>query len=419
MIDLKHLTANPELYELELKKRNKNPDLASQLSNHNKKLLEENKILDALRQKKNEFNDQVIKLSGEEKSKSIIEMQSLSQKIKDQEKLVSELKTIVSETLYKIPNLTSDQTPVGKDSDSNVVSEYFGTKKEMSFEPKNYFDLPVFKRDYLGEKGVEAFGSRGYYIKGDLAILQRALYDYILESLVNSGFEYVIPPILVNEKTMYGTGFFPDGVEDAYSVNSSDKTFYLVGTSEAPLMYMYSNSTIDLTEPVLLTAFTPCFRKEAGSYGKDTQGGIRVHQFDKIETVAICKPEDSAKVFDLLTKTFTNNIQKLDLHFQHLEVCTGDISIKNNRQVDIEAWFPAQKQYRELASSSNCTDYQTRTLGITFIDQDGNKAIAHSLNCTGITNRALFALLEQFQQEDGSVLIPEELAKRTGKNILI
>lgn len=419
MIDIKQLTLDPTPYINELQKRNKNPQIALELQDYSKKFNSEQCVLDELRHKKNNFNNIVVTLKGEEKATAIQSMKQVSDSIKSQELIVSELKQKIESLVYKIPNITSNFTPVGKNGDDNKVIKYTGEKPLMNFTPKNYFDLPVFKRDYLGEKGVEAFGSRGYYIKGDLALLQRALYDYILQSLTSKGFEYVIPPIMVNEKTMFGTGFFPDGMEDAYVVTASDKTFYLVGTSEAPLMFMNSNNTLDLTKPQLYTAFTPCFRKEAGSYGQDTLGGIRVHQFDKIETIAICKPEDSEKVFDQLTNIFTENISKLGLHFQDLEVCTGDISIKNNRQIDIEAWFPAQYKYRELCSSSNCTDYQTRNLNITYIDASGNKELAHSLNATGVTNRTLFAILEQFQQEDGSVKIPELLAEKLGKNILI
>jgi seryl-tRNA synthetase len=419
MIDIKKLSQDPTPYIEELKKRNKNPLLATDLADlHNLYLLEQQK-LDLLRQKKNLFNDEVIKLQGEEKAAAISTMRTISDQIKSQELIVNEIKSKSEQIHYKIPNLTSSHTPVGKDSDDNKVLQYFGDKPSYSFTPKHYHELPIFKKNYLGEKGVEAFGTRGYYIKGDLALLQKALFDYILETIIAKGYDYVIPPIMVNDKTMYGTGFFPDGIEDAYVVNASDKTFYLVGTSEAPLMFMNSNSTVDLTDPILLTAFTPCFRKEAGSYGQDTQGGIRVHQFDKIETVAICKPEQSDAVFDTITKIFTENMQSLGLHFQHLEVCTGDISIKNNRQIDVEAWFPAQERYRELASSSNCTDYQTRNLNITYLDFDGNKQISHSLNCTGVTNRTMFAILEQFQQEDGSIRVPQVLQGKLGKEILI
>jgi seryl-tRNA synthetase len=419
MIDIKHLVTNTDIYTQELAKRNKDTTLANQLAKAYNEYLSSLKTLDESRQIKNQFNQTVITLQGEKKQEAIIKMKEVSDTIKTLESSTDDLKSQVDTLLYKIPNLTAQEVPVGPTDESNVEIALFATKPTYSFTPKHYHELPVFAKNYMGPKGVEAFGTRGYYIKGDLALLQKALFQYIMDSIIDKGFDYVIPPIMVNEKTMYGTGFFPDGIEDSYKVLASDKEFYLVGTSEAPLMFMNSNMTLDLTTPVLLTAQTPCFRKEAGSYGKDTQGGIRVHQFDKIETVAICKPEESPKIFDLITKIFTDNVTALGLHTHHLEVCTGDISIKNNRQIDIEAWFPAQDTYRELASSSNCTDYQTRNLAITYINDKGEKSLAHSLNCTGVTNRTMFAILEQFQNEDGSVTVPEVLVKYLNKTTLI
>jgi seryl-tRNA synthetase len=418
MIDLKKLSQDPTIFTQELARRNKDTSLATELAKSYNEQLVIQKELDAQRQIKNEFNAQVVKLSGEEKQIAISKMKEVSDTIKDLESKINEVKTKVDTLAYKIPNITSQVTPVGETDEDNVVINNFGEIPKFDFEPKHYHELPVFKKNYFGEKGVEAFGTRGYYIKGDLAKLQKALFGFVLDNLESKGFEYVIPPIMVNNKTMYGTGFFPDGIEDTYSVTASDKTFYLVGTSEAPLMFLHSNSTIDLTKPVLLTANTPCFRKEAGSYGKDTMGGIRVHQFDKIETVALCKPEEADAVFDMLTDTFTQNAMSLGLAIQHLDVCTGDISMKNHRQIDIEAWFPAQMKFRELCSSSNCTDYQTRNLNITYIDVNGNKSLAYSLNATGVTNRMMFAILEQNQQADGSVKLPKILADLLGKTIL-
>jgi seryl-tRNA synthetase len=418
MIDIKKLAQDPTPFTQELAKRNKDTTLAIELAKCYNEHLAIQKELDASRQVKNEFNSKVVSLQGEEKQNAILAMKEVSDTIKELESQANVAKSKVDSLSYKIPNLTSSITPIGKTDEDNVVIQTLGDKQTFDFTPSHYHELPVFKKNYFGEKGVEAFGTRGYYIKGDLAKLQKALFNYILEQLELKGFEYVIPPIMVNNKTMYGTGFFPDGIEDTYSVTASDKTFYLVGTSEAPLMFLHSNSTIDLTKPVLLTANTPCFRKEAGSYGKDTMGGIRVHQFDKVETIALCKPEEADAIFDLLTDTFTINAQALGLSIQHLDVCTGDISMKNHRQIDIEAWFPAQGKYRELCSSSNCTDYQTRNLNITYIDKDGNKSLAYSLNATGVTNRMMFAILEQNQQKDGSVKLPKILADILGKSIL-
>jgi seryl-tRNA synthetase len=418
MIDLKDLAQNTEIYTRELEIRSMDVSLAGKTKVVYEKWKERKNKLDGLRSEKNDFNRKVVKLEGEEKQQAIEDMKLLSQEIKSLEEEVRSLKSELDELAYQIPNLTWKDIPLGADESGNVITNTFGQKPNYDFEPKNYYELPIFQRDYLSEKGVEAFGTRGYYIKGELAKFQRILFDYILDILIGKGFEYIIPPIMVNEKSLYGTGFFPDGRENMYEVLAGDRNFYLVGTSEAPLMFMHSQEVLNLDKPRLLTAWTTCFRKESGSYGKDTQGGIRVHQFEKIETVAICKPEDSDKVFDFITDNFTQNMLSLGLHLQHLEICSGDIGVKNYRQIDVEAWFPAQKKFRELSSSSNCTDYQTRNLNIRYLDQNGEQKLAHSLNCTGVVNRTMFAIMEQYQQADGSVVVPEVLRRRYGKSVL-
>ena len=418
MISLTHLLQNPQTYRDELQKRFKNPEIVDQIveiqENYKPKLQE----LENLRRQKNEFNEVVIKLSGEEKIAKINEMKAVAEQIKGLEGDVRELKERLDELLYLVPNLTWDGIPIGRDGDSNVETATYNTKPSFDFEPKNYYDLPVFQRDYLSEKGVEACGFRGYYAKGELAKFQKVLFDWVFDRLMEKGFEYVIPPIFVNEKVMTGTGFFPSGKEDAYKVSDGERDFYLTGTSEAALMFLHSNEVLDLTTPKKLTAWTRCFRNEAGSYGKDTKGGIRVTQFEKIETVLICKPEDSEKVFEEMTNIFKGTLDLLGLCYHDLEVSSGDIGTKNYRQIDIEAWFPAQNTYRELASSSNCTDYQTRTLNIKYKNQIGEAELTHSLNCTGVTNRAMFAIMEQFQDENGRVKIPQVLQARFGKEWL-
>jgi len=418
MIDIKKLVQNPELFETEMKKRNMDSSVVAQAGRLHQLLKKTTQELDEVRQQKNEFNKKVVSLSGQEKAAAITSMKEVASTLKTLEESVRNLQSELDAVLYTIPNLTWEGIPIGLDDSSNVVTQTFGDKPVFDFQPKNYFELPAFQRDYLGQKGVEAFGSRGYYIRGELMKLQRVLFNHVLDRLVEAGFELVYPPIMVNEESLHGTGFFPSGREDVYEVTAGDKDYFLVGTSEAPLMFLESGNSLDLNQPKLLTAWTTCFRKEAGSYGKDTQGGIRVHQFEKVETVCLCAPEDSEKMFDFLTSTFTKNMQELGLCLHHLEVSSGDIPIKNHRQVDIEAWFPAQQQFRELSSSSNCTDYQTRNLNIKVRRADGSTELAHSLNCTGVVNRVLFAIMEEFQQADGSVRIPQPLQKAFGSDML-
>lgn len=414
MISIQHLANNHELYTLELQKRFMEETLASKCLLGFEEWKKIHSQLDTLRQKKNEFNKLVVGLKGDAKTQAIATMKETSDQIKELEEADRTLELEYQRLLSRIPNLTWSGIGVGIGETGNTETATFGTKPEFDFEPLPYYDLPLFKRDYLGQKGVQAAGYRGYYIVGPLARLQQALFAFTLESLMQKGFEFVIPPILVNEELLYGTGFFPSGMEDIYEVKEGDRSKYLVGTSEASLMFLHSNEVLDLATPKKLTAYTPCFRKEVGAHGKDTKGGIRVHQFDKIETVLICNPEDSAKVFDEITSVFHSTLDALGLYYHDLEVGSGDIAIKNHRQIDVEGWFPGLGAFRELASSSNCTDYQTRTLDIK-VKTDGNEPVfAHSLNCTGITNRALFCILEQFQDKEGRVKVPEVLQSRFG-----
>jgi seryl-tRNA synthetase len=416
MISLTHLLQNPQTYRDELTKRFKNPEIVDQIveiqENYKPKLQE----LENLRRQKNEFNEVVIKLSGEEKIAKINKMKYIAEQIKALEGDVRELKERLDELLYFVPNLTWSGMPIGPDSDSNVETTTYNTKPSFDFEPKNYYDLPVFQRDYITQKGAEAAGGRGYYITGELARFQKVLFDWVFESLTSDDFEYVIVPYMVNENLLYGTGFFPTGREDVYEIAEQKK--YLVGTSEAQLMFLYSNETLDLAKPKKLMSWTRCFRKESGSYGKDTKGGFRVHEFEKIETVVLCEPSQTNQVFEEMTQTFRNKLDALGLFYHDLETSTGDNGYKNHRMIDIEVWFPAQNTFREVCSSSICTDYQTRTLNIKYKGESGEAELAHSLNCTGITSRTMLAILEQFQDENGRVKIPQVLQARFGKEWL-
>jgi seryl-tRNA synthetase len=418
MISLFDLINNPDKYKNELTRRFKDPliiDTIVTLESQYKTALQE---LESLRTQKNEFNKIIITLAKEEKASRITEMKIVSDNIAQLDEKVKNLKKQIDELLYQIPNITWAGMPVARDSDGNVEIAAYGKKPDFDFEARNYYDLDIFKRDYLSQKGVEASGFRGFYIQGELARFQQALFNWTLDRLISKGFNYVIPPVFVNEEVMQGTGFFPTGRDDVYEVIDGNNSRYLPGTSEAALMFLHSNETLSLLEPKKLTAWTRCFRKEAGAYGKDTKGGIRVTQFEKIETVYLCRPEDSYKVFEEMTETFHETLNLLDLYYHDLETSTGDNSNKNHRMIDIEAWFPAQGKFRELASSSNCTDYQTRTLNIKCHNADGDVVLAHSLNCTGITNRTLFAIMEQNQQSDGRIKVPAVLVEKFGKEYI-
>jgi seryl-tRNA synthetase len=420
MIDLNHLLTNPEIFINEINKRGGDAFLVNKIIELENYFRPKQQELENLRRVKNEFNDKILKLNGEERIAEIQKMKNISDQIKSLETETKESKDLQTSLLYKIPNLTWSGIPVGPDENSNVEISVVGNKKKYSFTPKNYYDLELFKRDYKSQKGIEAAGYRGFYITGELAKLQKSLYEWVMERLIAKGFDYIIPPVMINENVLYGTGFFPSGIEDVYTLDNNGKILYLPGTSEAALMFLYSNETLDLTiSSKKLTAQTRCFRSEAGKHGADTKGGMRVHEFEKIETVCICRPEDSEQTFEYITNNFRETLNELDLFYHELEICTGDISIKNNRQIDIEGFFPGANEFRELCSSSNCSDYQTRNLNIKTVDSKGETVLAHSLNCTGVVNRTLWCILEQNQNEDGSVNIPTVLVDKFGKNKLV
>jgi seryl-tRNA synthetase len=410
MIDINKLIQSPELFVEEMNKRHLPSDTVHSTAELALEVKSLKTALDKRRAAKNQFNEQINAIRELPNFKELLANQrENSVHIIELESAIRGKEYDLAKLLADIPNLTSDLTPKGRTDKDNQVF-YKTPTKAPAFTPTPYYELPIFKEDYLAEKGSKAAGFRGYYIKGELAKLQRKLFQWSANQIEEYGFEYIVTPILVNETVLEGTGFFPKGKEDAYAVKDGESDKYLTGTSEAPLMFMHSGETLDLTKPKLLTATTRCFRKESGAYGKDTKGGIRVTQFDKTELVALCEPTDEEAhiVFEQLASVFTWQLDQLGLAYQKVEVCSGDMSLKNHRQVDIEGWFPATNEYRELCSVSNCTDYQTRGLKIHCM-VNGQKQLAYSLNCTGMVNRVLYALLEQCQREDGSIEIPEVL----------
>jgi seryl-tRNA synthetase len=416
MIDIKDMIQNLDRYTHELKIRNMDENLAIDLAALYSQKNDLQQKIDECRNEKNLFNKSILDLDPDQKKEAIFKMKKIDEIQNQYEAELESVKVLYQSKLYAIPNLSWPYIPIGNGEEDNVATGVFGQKIDFAFTPKEYFQLPGFIRDYNSTAGVKAVGTRGYYITGSLARLQRVLFNWVAKKLDLAGFEYVIPPVMVNENVMYGTGFFPNSKNDFYTVNPNEDNLFLVGSSEPSLMFLHAGETLELSKPKLLTAQTDCFRREAGSHGKDTRGGIRVHQFPKIEMVALTKPENSEEVFDYLTSLFSEFMTELGLHYRYLEVCSGDQSMKNYRMIDIEAWFPAHKEFREVCSSSNCTDYQTRNLGIKTKIESGDTVLAHSLNCTAVTNRTLFAILEQFQNQDGSVNVPTPLQEQFGSS---
>lgn len=325
----------------------------------------------------------------------------------------------INQIMYQIPNINHESTPIAPDESGNVVVKTEGKIPEFSFEAKEHIEIPNIIPLIDMERGAKTSGSRFYYLKGKLAILERAIIQFAIDTIQTKGFELVLPPMLVSEKAMFGTGFFPAEKSEIYSVNPDEDNLYLSGTSEVPMVFMHSGEVLETAElPKKYVAITPCFRREAGSYGKDTKGLFRVHQFYKVEMVIFCHPKDSWKLHEEILAHEETVLQALGLPYQVVNICSGDLGFPAAKKYDCEGWFPGQGKYRELTSTSNTTDYQARRSNVKFKNEEGKREFVHTLNGTAVTDRAMLAILENYQQADGSVVIPEVLRKYTGFDVI-
>ena len=332
------------------------------------------------------------------------------------DKQVVEQEAKIRDYLLKLPNLLDDSVPVGKDSNDNITIKKWGSPPQFSFPIKNHIDLALSLDQIDMERAGKVSGSRFFYLKNEVAMLDMALMSFAIEELSKKGYTPVIPPYLMKHEAYEGVTSLADFVDVLYKVENED--LYLIATSEHPLAAMFMNETLKLDDlPVKLAGISTCFRKEAGAHGKDTRGIFRTHQFNKIEQFIFCKPEDSKKLQEELLENAELLLQKLGLPYRVVNVCTGDIGTVAAKKYDIEAWMPAQNGYREVVSCSNCTDYQARRLGVRYREKEGAppKGHVHTLNSTAIaTGRTIVALLESNQNEDGSINIPEALRKYIG-----
>jgi len=410
MIDIKHLAENVDRYAKELEIRGWNPEFAYQAQELYETWKNQKVNLDELLQKKNDFNKSIQNLSDEEKSRAFKEMKQVSSDIKEKESQFKDTSLLLTKAIAKIPNLTYEGIPVGKSDADNPVVQTWGEKPSFDFEVKPYYELDVYNK-YVDQKtGSKVMGARGYFMKWEMAKFQKVLFNWVEQIIWDNGFEPMYVPLMMNEKTMTDIGNLPDFDGQLYQVPITDDTnYYLIPSSEQPLMWYYAWKNVwDLQDPILVMANTTCFRKESGSYWKDQQGILRVHQFEKIEIDALCRPEDSDRVFALNAKINEEIYSQLGLHFRAVEVCSWDIPAKHHKQIDYEAWFPGEWKYREVCSNGAASDYQTRGLKTTY-QRNGEREFAWSLNCTAVTFRTGLAIMEQFQTADGKVIIPEVL----------
>jgi seryl-tRNA synthetase len=347
------------------------------------------------------------KLKGRPTPEQLEEMKAIKEQQQPLEAEFATLSERVQELLDRVPNPPAEDTPDGDKEEDAVEVKKFGEPPTFSFEPKDHLELSAPHGWIDVERGAKVSGSRFVYRVGDVALLETALYRWALARIVAKGHVPVLPPVLVREEAMYGTGFFPSEKGDFYSVPDDD--LYLVGTSEVPLAAFHMGEELDGV-PLRYVALSTCFRREAGAAGRDTRGMFRVHQFDKVEMFVFCDPATSREEHERLLDIEEQLVQELELPYRVLNIAAGDLGSSAAKKYDIEAWFPGQSRYREITSTSNTTDFQARRLDIRF-RRDGKLEHVHTLNGTAVTARAMIAILENFQHGDGSVSVPEPLVE--------
>ena len=412
MIDLKLLREQPDLFRAAYARRGGVPalDEVATLASRHRDLLAE---VEDLRAEQNRASKAIGKAPAEERPAAIAAAKQLSDRLKDLEPNLEELGAELERAAAHLPNITHESVPEGSTEDENVIEREVGDKPEFDFEPRDHVTLGEALGIFDAERGAKTSGSRFVYLIGQGVMLELALVRFVMDRLIERGFTPVIPPVLVREHAMYGTGFLPAEEHEYYKIERDD--LYLVGTSEVAIAAMHSDEILSADSlPLRYAGFSPCFRREAGSYGKDTKGLIRVHQFDKVEQFSFAHPDDSWDEYATIRTNQEKILQALEIPYHVLVMCAGDLGSSAAKKVDNEAWLPGAQRYLELTSATNATDYQSRRLGIRFRGSDGTR-LAHTLNGTACAvGRTIVALLENHQRGDGSVGIPAALQPYTG-----
>jgi seryl-tRNA synthetase len=362
---------------------------------------------ETLRAEQNLLSKSVAAAKGEEKAALLESAKALAAKVKDADVKRTQFEVEAKAFITQISNVIDPQAPVGKEEDF-VVIENVGKPRVFDFEPKDHVELGKLLGAIDTERGAKVAGSRSYYLTGVGAMLEFALVNYAITSANKAGFTPVIPPVLVNPAAMEGTGFLGQAAENVYHLEKDD--VYLVGTSEVPLAAMHMDEILSSEKlPLRYAGYSTCFRREAGTYGKDTRGIIRVHQFDKVEMFSFCHPDQAKEEHLRLLQWEKDFLNAMEIPYRVIDVASGDLGSSANRKFDIEAWIPTQDSYREVTSTSNCTEFQARRLNIRFKENDATKTVA-TLNGTLVAiPRMIVAILENHQNADGTVNIPAAL----------
>ena len=416
MLDIKMIRQNTDEIKERLATRGVKAEKIDALLEKDKRRRELLVETEGLKQKRNEVSAEIAnaKRNKQDATDAIKEMREVGAKIKSLDEELEEVEATVKDMASRLPNLPNPTIPVGPDESANVELRKVGTPREFDFEPKAHWDIGEDLGILDFDRGAKVSGARFVYYKGLGSRLERAVYNFMLDEHAKEGYTEMLPPYIVNAQTMYGTGQFPKFKEDVYQVNGEDMT--LIPTAEVPLTNYYRDEVIPMEKlPVYFTALTPCFRSEAGSAGRDTRGLIRMHQFNKVEMVKFSKPENSYDELEKMTQNAGNIMEKLGLPYHVITLSTGDMGFSAAMTHDLEVWMPAQNKYREISSCSNCEDFQARRAHIQYRDENGKLNFVHTLNGSGLAvGRTVAAILENYQNEDGSVTVPEALRPYLG-----
>ena len=410
MIDIKFLRENPDAVRASQKGRGEDVAVVDKVLASDEMKRAAITEFEQLRAEQNILSKAVGAAKGDEKAVLLANAKDLADKVKAADTKRAEIQAQADALAMEISNILDPEAPIGGEEDF-VVIEHVGTPRDFAgagFEPKDHVELGKLLGAIDTERGAKVSGSRSYYLTGVGALLEFALVNYAISSATKAGFIPVIPPVLVKPAAMEGTGFLGQAAENVYHLEKDD--YYLVGTSEVPLAAFHMDEVLDGAKlPLRYAGYSSCFRREAGSYGKDTRGIIRVHQFDKVEMFSFCKPEEAKEEHKRLLQWEKDFLNAMEIPYRVIDVASGDLGSSANRKFDIEAWIPTQNAYREVTSTSNCTEFQARRLNIRYKDSDGTKAVA-TLNGTLVAiPRMIVAILENHQNADGTVNVPAAL----------
>ncbi len=418
MLDIKLIRENLDWAKDKLGRRGVKPEELDELVKIDADRREELNRSEQLKAERNKVSKEIaeIKRNKQDASAAVQKMREVGQEIKELDEKVAELTEKQNYILLRLPNFPDDSDPIGPDESYNEEVRKWHEPTKLDFKPKAHWELGTDLDILDWDRGAKVSGARFVYYKGAGALLERAVFNFFLDENTKEGYTEVIPPYLVNDESMQGTGQFPKFREDVYTIVDNDDPdkpldLTLIPTAEVPLVNYFRDEIIHADKlPINVTALSPAFRSEAGSAGRDTRGLIRMHEFRKVEMVKICKPEESWNELDKLTNNAEHLLQKLNLPYHVVALSTGDASFTSAKTYDLEVWMPAQDKYREISSCSNCTDFQARRAQIRYRDEDGKLHLAHTLNGSGLAvGRTVAAILENYQNEDGTVTVPEVL----------